>query len=152
MKINAILEKTIPGLGFELVDVEITPAKIIRVFIDKDGGVSVDDCEEVSHHLSKLFLVEEIEFNRLEISSPGVERPLKKLEDFVRFNNQVVKVKLRELINEQKVFQGKILAVHGNKISLSLDNDEVLEIDFGSIVRARLVYDFRVDLRARKQK
>lgn len=153
MSINTILEQTVPGLGYELVDVEITPAKIIKVFIDKpDGGVTIEDCESVSDHLSKLFLVEEIDYNRLEISSPGVERPLKKLEDFVRFNGQTVKLKLRELINEQKVFQGSIVAVEANKIKLSIDKDQMLEIDFDSIVRARLVYDFRANLRSRKKK
>ena len=69
MNLQTILEQTVPGLGFELVDVEITPAKIIRVFIDKDGGVSVDDCVSVSNHLSRVFLVEEVDYNRLEISS-----------------------------------------------------------------------------------
>jgi ribosome maturation factor RimP len=151
MNINAILEKTIPGLGFELVDVEISPAKIVRVFIDKPEGVTIEDCENVSHHLSKLFLVEEIEYNRLEISSPGVERPLKKLEDFVRFSGQTVKIKLHELVNGQKVYQGKIIAVEGNTIKLSIEKDETLAIDFNNLARARLVYDFRADLKSHKK-
>ncbi|MCC2644318.1 MAG: ribosome maturation factor RimP [Burkholderiales bacterium] len=151
MNINEILEKTIPGLGYELVDVEISPAKIVRVFIDKQCGVTIEDCENVSDHLSKLFLVEEIEYNRLEISSPGVERPLKKIEDFIRFNGQIVKIKLRELINEQKVYQGKIITVEGNIIKLALEKDEILTIDFNNLVRSRLVYDFRADLKSHKK-
>jgi ribosome maturation factor RimP len=151
MNINTILEQTIPGLGYELVDVEISPAKIVRVFIDKPEGVTIEDCENVSHHLSKLFLVEEIEYNRLEISSPGVERPLKKLEDFIRFNGQTVKVKLHELLNEQKVYQGKIMAVEGHIIKLSIEKNEILEIDFNNLSRARLVYDFRADLKSHKK-
>lgn len=149
--INTILEQTVPGLGYELVDVEISPAKIVRVFIDKPEGVTIDDCENVSHHLSKLFLVEEIEYNRLEISSPGVERPLKKLEDFIRFSGQTVKVKLHELLNEQKVYQGKIIAVDGNIIKLSIEKDEILAIDYNNLARARLVYDFRADLKSHKK-
>jgi len=151
MNIHSILEKTIPGLGYELVDIEISPAKIVRVFIDKPDGVTIEDCENVSHHLSKLLLVEEIEYNRLEISSPGVERPLKKLEDFIRFNGQTVKVKLHELINEQKVYQGKIIEVQGNTIKLSIEKDEILTIDFDNLARARLVYDFRADLKSHKK-
>lgn len=151
MKINVILEQTIPGLGYELVDVEITPAKEIRVFIDKADGLNIDDCEKVSDHLSKLFLVEEIDYNRLEVSSPGVERPLKKIEDFVRFSGQIAKLKLRELINEQKVFQGKIVEVKDNLIKLEIENGEILSINFDQVVRARLVFDFRADLKARKK-
>lgn len=151
MNINAILEKTIPGLGYELVDVEISPAKIVRVFIDKPEGITIEDCENVSHHLSKLFLVEEIEYNRLEISSPGVERPLKKMEDFVRFSGQIVKIKLHELLNGQKVYQGKIMAVEGDTIKLAIEKGEILAIDFNNLARARLVYDFRADLKSHKK-
>jgi ribosome maturation factor RimP len=151
MNINAILEQTIPGLGYELVDVEISPAKIVRVFIDKPEGVTIEDCENVSHHLSRLFLVEEIDYNRLEISSPGVERPLKKLEDFIRFTGQTVKVKLHELINEQKIYQGRIMAVEGSTIKLALEKDEILAIEFDNLSRARLIYDFRADLKAHKK-
>jgi len=151
MNINTILEKTIPGLGFELVDVEISPAKIVRVFIDKPDGVTIEDCENVSNHLGKLFLVEEIEYNRLEISSPGVERPLKKLDDFVRFNGQTVKIKLHELVNGLKVYQGKIMEVVGDTIKLSIEKDEILAIEFNNLARARLVYDFRADLKSHKK-
>ncbi len=151
MKINTILEQTIPGLGYELVDVEITPARLIRVFIDKPDGVTIEDCENISDHLSKLFLVEEIEYNRLEVSSPGVERPLKKLEDFIRFTGQTVKVKLTQLVNEQKVYQGKIMEVVGDTIKLAIEKDEILTIDFNNLARARLVYDFRADLKSHKK-
>ena len=69
MQLNTLLEQTIPGLGYELVDVEMAPARLIRIYIDKEGGVTVDDCALVSNHLTKLFTVEQIDFNRLEISS-----------------------------------------------------------------------------------
>lgn len=140
MKIKELLELTVPGLGYELVDIEITPAKMVRVFIDKDGGVNIDDCEIVSKHLNNLFFVEEIDYNRLEVSSPGLDRPLKKLADFVRFKGQDAKIKTHELINEQKVFQGVISAVNQNKIVLTLEDKSSLEIDFDNINKARLVY------------
>lgn len=140
MKIKEILELTVPGLGYELVDIEITPARLIRVFIDKDGGVNIDDCETVSKHLNNLFFVEEIDYNRLEVSSPGLDRPLKKLTDFVRFKGQDAKIKTHELVLEQKVFHGVIGEVNQNKILLTLEDESSLEIDFDNISKARLVY------------
>jgi ribosome maturation factor RimP len=151
MSIIAILEKTIPGLGYELVDIEISPAKIVRVFIDKPDGVTIEDCEKVSNHLSNLLLVEDVSYNRLEISSPGIERPLKSISDFIRFKGQTVKVKLHELLDGQKVYQGNISEIIGNKIILSLEKEQIVEIDFTNLSRARLVYDFRVDLKSHKK-
>jgi ribosome maturation factor RimP len=150
MKINELLEQTIPGLGYELVDVEITPAKTVRIFIDKSGGVTIDDCESVSHHLSKLLLVEEIDYNRLEVSSPGVERPLKKISDYERFVGKQVNIKLHELHDGQKKIQGVILEINDNKIKLNLNGKSEIEIEFDNINKARLVYDFRADLRTKK--
>jgi ribosome maturation factor RimP len=142
MKLNTVLEQTVPGLGYELVDVEIAPSKLIRVYIDKEGGITIEDCELVSNHLSKLLLVEEIDFNRLEVSSPGVERPLKKIEDFLRFSGRMAKVKTRELIDGQKVFQGIINSVDGNMIILGLADGQVVNINFSTISRARLIFEY----------
>lgn len=141
MNLQTILEQTVPGLGFELVDVEITPAKIIRVFIDKEGGITVEDCVSVSNHLSRVFLVEEVDYNRLEISSPGLERPLKKLEDYARFIGRVAKIKTRQLFDEQKVFQGVIQAVDGEKITLELDDKQLFSVEYDVISRGRLIFD-----------
>ena len=141
MNLQTILEQTVPGLGFELVDVEITPAKIIRVFIDKEGGVTVEDCVSVSNHLSRVFLVEEVDYNRLEISSPGLESPLKKLQDYVRFIGRTAKIKTRELFDEQKVFQGVIQAVDGEKITLELENKQLFSVEYDVISRGRLIFD-----------
>jgi ribosome maturation factor RimP len=143
MKLNTILEQTVPGLGYELVDVEIAPSKLVRVYIDKEGGITIEDCEIVSNHLSKLLLVEEIAFNRLEVSSPGIERPLKKIEDYIRFKDRVAKVKTRELINGEKVFQGVINSVEDNTIVLGLENGNTVNIDFSIISRARLIFEFK---------
>lgn len=142
MKLHDILETTVPGLGFELVDVEVTPAKIIRVFIDKPDGLSVEDCALVSDHLSKVFLVEEIDYNRLEISSPGLERPLKKIQDYQRFIGRLAKVKTYELIDNQKVFQGHIESVDGDKITFKLEGEYPnITIEFADISRGRLIYE-----------
>ena len=77
MDIQNILETTLPGLGYELVDYERTPQGTLRVFIDKEGGITIEDCATVSNHLSRVFTVENIDYKNLEISSPGLDRPLK---------------------------------------------------------------------------
>ncbi len=141
MKLLKVLEQTVSGLGFELVDVEITPAKIIRVFIDKEGGVTVEDCALVSNHLSKVLIVEEIDYNRLEISSPGLDRPLKKLADYVRFTGRLVKIKTHELIDNQKVFEGRIMAVEGELVSLELADEQIFKVAFNDINRGRLIFE-----------
>ena len=108
MDIQTILEKTLPGLGYELVDFELTAQGTLRVFIDKEGGITVEDCATVSNHLSRVFMVEDIDYKNLEISSPGLDRPLKKAADFVRFAGQQAKIKTRLQVDGQKNFIGRI--------------------------------------------
>lgn len=148
MKINTILENVVPGLGYELVDVIVSPAKLVQVFMDKPGGVTIDDCQVVSDHLTKLFLVEDIDYNRLEVSSPGVERPLKKITDYDRFSGSEVKIRLHEAVNGQKTYQGKILGTEGLSILLESVPDKThWKFDFNNVSRARLIYNFRNDLK-----
>src|SRR5690242_18584492 len=102
-----LLERTLPPLGYELVDWEGTPGgRVVRVFIDKPNGsvtkLNVDDCARVSNHLTRLFAVENIEFERLEVSSPGLDRPLKKASDFVRFAGEEAELKLANPIANAK--------------------------------------------------
>ena len=86
MDLNDLLESTLAGLGYELVDFERSgKGKLLRIFIDKPGGIGVEDCAKVSNHLSRVFAVEEVSYERLEISSPGLDRLLRKEQDFVRF-------------------------------------------------------------------
>ena len=95
MDLSLLLERTLPPLGYELVDVETTPkGRLIRVFIDKPEGVDVEDCARVSQHLTRLFAVENVDFDRLEVSSPGLDRPLKKPDDFVRFAGQEAELRI----------------------------------------------------------
>ena len=80
-----MIDATVEGLGYELVDVEKLPRGLIRVTIDKDGGITLDDCEKVSNQLNNAMTVENVDYDRLEVSSPGVDRPLKRPRDFVKF-------------------------------------------------------------------
>lgn len=145
IKISKLLEQVIPNLGYDLIEVEITPAKIIRIFIDKISGVTIDDCEIVSKHVSNLFVVEEIDYNRLEVSSPGLERPLKSLTDFNKSISKLVKIKTKEAINNEKVFIGTIVAINDNLITIKTNNTDLV-INFDNINKARLVFEFKKKL------
>ena len=99
MDLHALLERTLPGLGYELVEVEASAkGRLVRVFIDKPEGVDVEDCARVSEHLSRLFTVEHVDYERLEVSSPGLDRPLRKPQDFERFAGQDAQIRLRSLV------------------------------------------------------
>ena len=85
MDLQQTLESTLAGLGYELVDFERSgKGKLLRIFMDKAGGITVDDCATVSNHLSRVLAVEGVDYDRLEVSSPGLDRPLKKEQDSVR--------------------------------------------------------------------
>lgn len=103
-----LTEQAVQGLGLdlELVDVERAPQGLLRVTIDKSGGVTIEDCEQVSRLLSRIYEVEEIDYHRLEVGSPGVDRPLRTVAEFKRFMGERVVVRLREARNNQKRFTG----------------------------------------------
>jgi ribosome maturation factor RimP len=146
--LHALLEKTVVGLGYELVDIELSPrGRTIRVFIDqpaKEHGVDVDDCAKVSNQLSRVLEVENVDYDRLEISSPGLDRLVKKAADFQRFAGQDIQIKLRIPLNGRRNFQGELLGLRGeagDKVGLRLEATEI-ELDLNNIEKARLVPRF----------
>ncbi len=145
MDLNTLLETTVTGLGYELVDVELSPrGRTIRVFIDapeKENGIDVEDCAKVSNQLSRVFEVENVDYDRLEISSPGMDRVVKKAADFERFAGQQIQVKLRIPQNNRRNFQGELLGHKDGKVGLRLEKDDV-ELEFTNIEKARLVPRF----------
>ena len=141
MDIQAVLEKTLPGLGYELVDFELTAQGDLRVFIDKPEGITVEDCATVSNHLSRLFMVEDVDYKRLEISSPGLDRPLKKAADFIRFSGSLVKLKTRLPIEGQKNFIGRIENFEHDVLTIAFDG-KTAAIELANIDRARLKPEF----------
>ena len=144
MDIQSILDTTLPGLGYELVDHELTAQGTLRVFIDKAGGITVDDCAAVSNHLSRVFMVEDVDYKNLEISSPGLDRPLKKAEDFIRFAGSQVKLKTRLPVDGQKNFIGRIEAFDANTQRLTLSFDgKTAHIELSNIDKARLKPEFK---------
>ncbi len=136
-KITSLLEATLPGLGYELVYLELSRG-LVRVFIDRAGGVNVDDCALVSNHLTRLFAVEGVEYDRLEISSPGFDRPLRRPEDFQRFSGERAQVKMRVPIAGRKNFTGVLRGVSRSELKLEVDGALVL-LDLAQVDKARLV-------------
>ncbi len=118
MDVVKLVETTVGGLGYELVEMERSGRGLLRVFIDKPEGISVDDCQVVSNQLTRLFTVENVDYDRLEVSSPGLDRPLKKEADFSRFAGEKIQLKLRMPMDGRKNFVGMIAGV----------NDGILQI------------------------
>lgn len=139
MELYEILEPTLTGLGYELVDVERSSrGRLLRIFIDKPDGISVDDCDAVSHHLSRLFTVENIVYDRLEISSPGLDRLLTKKSDFIRFTGEIVRLKLRLSLKGQRNFVGILREVNDEILKLEVDG-EMFDLELNNLEKVRLV-------------
>ncbi len=145
MDLITLIEKTVTGLGFELVDFEQSPrGRILRVFIDKPekpGGVDVEDCALVSNQLSRVLTVENVDYDRLEISSPGLDRVLKKMSDFERFAGAEINLRLRLPVNGRRNFNGVLHGVLDGKVRLTIDSGDV-DLEFDNIDKARLVPKF----------
>src|SRR5262245_28379614 len=139
MDLNGLLETTVTGMGYELVGVE-RPARggLVRIYIDKPGGVSVDDCASVSHQLARVLTVENVSYDRLEVSSPGLDRLLKKERDFVRFAGQKARVRTRVPKDGQRNFTGVLREAGAGKVQLEVDG-KVLSLELADIETARLV-------------
>ena len=149
MQLVDLIETTVVGLGYELVEFETSPrARLLRVFIDRPAGVqaeksgiSVEDCATVSSQLSRVFMVENVDYDRLEVSSPGLDRVVKKPEDFARFAGQGIQIKLRIPQGGRRNFQGELLHCKEGRVGLRLEKDDV-ELELNNIERARLVPRF----------
>lgn len=144
-RLRTLLEPVVIDLGLELEEVQFrreTSGWVLRLIIDKEEGVSLDDCAEVSREVGRLLEVENlIEHSyRLEVSSPGLERPLRQEKDFLRFMGRTAKIKTREPVNGQRVFTGTIEQLHHQVLTLQTDLGKVtLPLDM--IAKARLVFD-----------
>lgn len=139
--VQAITSQTVEMQGYELVDLHISGGRnrVIQVFIDHPEGITVDDCATVSNQLSRVYMVENLDYARLEVSSPGFDRPLKRLAEFVRFVGERAHVTLRLPLNGRKRFTGFIIAVDEGAEEVKL-NCEGAEFAFkhSEIDKARL--------------
>ena len=132
--------------GMELVDVEFRKegvGQVLRLFIDKNGGVTVDDCALISRELSTLLDINDVIEQKyvLEVSSPGLRRPLKKIEDFKRFEGKLVLIKTNEPIDNRKVFKGYLKDTNDKGIDMDIDGS-IYSLSFNQIKKANLEIDF----------
>jgi len=136
-----LLEPAVAAMGFELVDLDAHLGRrgLLRLFIDRDGGVTVDDCQRVSEQIGALLDVEDPLQGSyvLEVSSPGFDRRLRKLEHFTRFSGENAKVELKCARDGRRRFAGRLVGVEGSEVLLEVDG-ELTRLPFGEIAVARL--------------
>lgn len=151
-QVSTIAQPILDAKQIELVDLEfIRMGKdaILRLFIDKDGGVMLDDCAEVSHELSAVLDVEDIipcNYS-LEVSSPGLDRPLKKREDYLRYAGRLVKVRtydqcLDDAGNKRKTFLGTLEGFENGVVKMTLKEGQTASIPLDRIAKANLEFEF----------
>ena len=146
-EIAEIAERVASSEGVELVEVECkgnTGSRIVRVFIDKPGGVNHTDCELISRQVGTILDVEEVVPGRytLEVSSPGLDRKLLKLSDYERFAGKKARLKLRYPVNGRRQFTGWLRGCERGEIALELAEKDVVRFPFASVESARLVVEF----------
>jgi ribosome maturation factor RimP len=139
-------------MGLELVDIEfgrVGRDAVLRLFIDKDGGITLDDCADVSRELSLILDVEDvISCNySLEVSSPGLDRPLKKLSDYERFAGRLIKVRTYEPLpddkgNKRKTFLGKLDGLIDGVVKMTLAEGQTASIPLDRVAKANLEFEF----------
>lgn len=143
-KATNLAEPVVESHGMELVDVEFRQEPtgwVLRVFVDKEGGVNLDDCSLISREVGLVIEVEELieQHYTLEVSSPGLTRRIKKLEDFDRFKGRFIKVKCYEAVDGSKKMTGKLLGIDGDNVILEKDAKE-LKILYKNIAKANLEF------------
>ncbi len=141
--LETLIEKLVTQLGYELVDFEtVNGGQILRIYIDKGDLIDIEDCTKVSNHVNNVLSVEtDYDYERLEVSSPGLDRVIKKLNDFDRFKGQKVKIKTRFAIENRKNFKGILSGTKSESIMIEVDNESLL-IEFDNIDKARLDPDY----------
>ena len=149
-RINTIIQPILKSLQLELVEIEYKRSgreAVLRIFIDKDGGVTLDNCADVSHELSLILDIEDFipcEYN-LEVSSPGLDRPLKTAADYERFQGRLIKVKTYELLpddagNKRKTFLGKLTALRDGVVVMTLNEGQTASIPLERVAKANLEF------------
>ena len=142
--LTGLFQPVVETMGYELVGIEFADGSghgTLRVYIDREAGVNLDDCAAISHQLSAILDVEEPiqQAYDLEISSPGINRPLFKLSDYERFSGRTAKVKLAEPLDGRKNFKGLLRQVaEDRKVCIEVDG-EVFELPYADIASANLV-------------
>ncbi len=144
-RVKELTEPLCESEGMELVHVEYqreSAGRILRIYIDRPGGIRIDDCKVISRQLSDLLdvCIEIDEAFSLEVTSPGLDRPLSKKEDFERFKGNIAKIRIKTPVNGQKNFKGVLIGI-SDEIVILKSNDKIISINFQDINNARLVMD-----------
>lgn len=139
-----LIEKTVTQLEYELVDLEVSNrGKLLRLFIDKPEGITIDDCVLVSNQLGNVLAVEnDIDYDRLEVSSPGLDRALKRDADFIKFTDSRANVKVRVPIEGRKNFLGILKGVEEGDLLIDVEG-VIFKIALTNIDKARLAPEFK---------
>jgi ribosome maturation factor RimP len=140
LNVENVVEPVVAGMGYELVDLQASNGgRLLRLFIDKPGGIGLEDCAAVSRQLSRVLEVEGVDYDRLEVSSPGLDRPLRKASDFERFAGQKAEVRMRRKDESgQRRFVGVLRGVADGRVNLELDG-KVVALALEEMERAKLV-------------
>lgn len=144
-EVRQVVEPILESQGFELVDLEYqreSQGWVLRIYLDREGGVGLDDCAGISHEVGAVLEVKDLIPSAyiLEVSSPGLTRPLKKPEDFNKFRNQMVKIKLYEPLDGRKNFKGTLLGLEGDRVRVEVEQ-RVYELPLQRIAKANLEID-----------
>jgi ribosome maturation factor RimP len=151
-RVTELAEPLAASLGLELAEVEYRQEgrqMVLRLYIDKDGGVALDDCSAVSRELTEILDVEDFiqgHYN-LEVSSPGLNRPLKKPSDFERYTGRLVKIRTFEPLaddagNMRKTFLGELMGLSDSIVRLKLNEGQTASIPLGKVAKANLEFEF----------
>jgi ribosome maturation factor RimP len=145
-EVRQLISPILQSGGLELVDLEYqreSQGWVLRVYIDREAGVTLEDCSEVSGELGAVLEVQDLIPNpyTLEVSSPGLTRPLKKLKDYDKYRNRLVKIRTHEPIEGRKNFKGILQGLEGEKVYLQMEG-KILGIPFQGIAKANLEIEF----------
>ncbi len=141
--VEALIEQVVAGMGYDPVLIQISNrGKMLRIFIDGPAGISVEDCVEVTRQLERTLAVEGIDYDRMEVSSPGLDRPLRGARDFVRFAGQRAEIRMRTPKEKgQRKFVGLLGRVDETSLTLVVEGS-ALSLELHDIDRAKLVPEF----------
>lgn len=145
-QVSDLVEPILDELGFELIDVEYLTDRgrwVLRLYIDREGGVTIDDCAKVSNELGDLIDIKNIIEHEyfLEVSSPGLNRPLKKEADFIRVIGKKVKVRTKTPLNGQRNFMGVLKDFKERELHIQSEG-QLITVAWSDIEKANLVYEF----------
>ena len=140
LRLENLVEPAVSGMGYELVDVQASNGgRHLRLFIDKPGGVTLEDCAAISRHLTRVLAVEGIDYERLEVSSPGLDRPLRKEADFARFAGRKAEIRMRTPdATGRRKFAGVLRGMEAGQVSMELEGQTV-RLALDDVDRARLI-------------